>query len=209
MAFPPRLLNEGEVIAFDLRPHWWFFAKPAGVGAIVIALAVGVSRINHDGLNRFGWWLWAIGAAVWAGWTVWKLLNWIFTNFVVTSNRLVFRAGVLGKHGREIPLERVNDIAFHQSLWERIIGAGDLLIESAGEQGQQRFSDIPEPETMQQEIYKQIEAYKARTIAAHQAPAAPTATIPEQIAQLADLRDRGVLSDVEFEEKKRALLEKM
>jgi len=46
------------------------------------------------------------------------------------TDRLIFRSGVLSKHGREIPLERVNDISFNASLFERMIGAGDLVIES-------------------------------------------------------------------------------
>lgn len=209
MPFPTRLLNEGEEIAFDLRPHWWYFAKPGAVGILVLALLYGVLKLSGD-VEKVGLWIFAAAAGVWAVWVIWKLLTWLNTNFVVTSHRLIFRTGVLAKHGREIPLERVNDIAFHQSLWERIIGAGDLLIESAGEQGQQKFTDIPEPESMQQEIYRQMEGYNARNIAAYGAAMAPpAANIPEQIAQLADLRDRGILSAVEFEEKKRTLLEKM
>lgn len=210
MGYPRRLLNEGEEVAYDLRPHWWFFASQTGVGVLVIALLGGVLQLDGDPRD-VGLWGFALVAISWALWVLWRLLVWLNTHFVVTSDRLIFRSGVLARQGREIPLERVNDITFHQSLWERVIGAGDLLIESAGEQGQQRFSNIPQPEAVQQEIYRQIEGNQRRMVAPATAPAAaaPEPSIPEQIEKLADLRDRGALSEAEFEQKKRDLLERM
>ncbi len=55
-------------------------------------------------------------------WLAVRYARWATTNFVVTTDRLVFRAGVLGKRGKEIPLERVNDIAVTQTVFERLIG---------------------------------------------------------------------------------------
>lgn len=207
MAYPKRLLNEGETVAYDLRPHFWFFAKQAAAGVLVLVLLVGVNQLGDDP-QQVALWVWGLVAVVWAGWIVARLLVWLNTHFVVTSDRLIFRSGVLSRMGREILLERVNDITFHQSLWERMIGAGDLMIESAGEQGQQRFTDIPQPEMVQQEIYKQIEAHDRKTRGGPPAPAGEP-PIPEQIEKLAELRDRGVLNEQEFDEKKRQLLERM
>ena len=69
-------------------------------------------------------------------WLVVRYLKWITTNFVITSDRLIFRHGVVAKSGIEIPLERVNNVNFNQGIFERMLGAGDLLIESGGEDGQ-------------------------------------------------------------------------
>lgn len=214
MPYPRRLLNEGEEIAYDLRPHWWFFVKQAVAGVAVVALLVAVLQLD-GGARDVGLWVFAIAALVWAVFLLIRLARWFTTHFVVTSDRLIFRTGVVARHGREIPLERVNDITFNQSLWERMIGAGDLLIESAGEHGQQRFTDIPHPEQVQQEIYRQREANEMRLRggggggSAEGAGEARAATIPEQIEQLAKLRDQGVLSADEFERKKRDLLDRM
>lgn len=204
MPYPRRLLNEGEEVAYDLRPHWWYFAKQVAGGIGVIVLLAAVFQLDGSA-GDVGLWVFAAVTVVWAGFLLLRLARWFTTHFVVTSDRLIFRSGVLARHGREIPLERVNDITFNQSLWERIIGAGDLLIESAGEQGQQRFHDIPHPEQVQQEIYRQIEANEARM----RGGGGSAATIPDQIEQLASLRDRGVLSAEEFERKKRELLDRM
>jgi uncharacterized membrane protein YdbT with pleckstrin-like domain len=204
--FPRRLLLEGETVALDLRPHWWFFIGPAAAGAPVLALLVGVYQLHGDARTA-GLLVFAAAAVVWAVWLGARLLRWQTTHFVVTSERIVFRSGVLAKHGRDIPLERVNDIASSQTFFERIIGAGDLLIESAGERGQQTFTDIPHPDDVQQEIYRQMEANAARGSGAASAAAAPS--VPAQIAALADLRDRGIISAEEFEAKKAELLSRM
>ena len=103
-----------------------------------------------------------VGTAIW---TVVRYLKWLTTNFVITSNRLIFRQGVIAKSGVEIPLERVNNVNFNQSIFERMLGAGDLLIESGGEDGQQRFTDIRRPAQVQNLIHAQMEGHFQRRAA--------------------------------------------
>jgi len=210
MPYPKRLLNDGEEVALDLRPHWWYFSRHILTGIPLIVLLVLVAKVG----NSILWYLWAALALVWAGWLALQYMNWTFTHFVVTSSRVIFRTGVLAKHGVEIPMDRIANINFNQSMWERVIGAGDLEIESAGRDGQSTFNDVWHPDAVQQELYRQMESH-AQTRAGYAAAAAPAAapttaaTVPEQIQQLADLRDRGVITAAEFEAKKAQLLERM
>jgi uncharacterized membrane protein YdbT with pleckstrin-like domain len=218
MPFPRRLLNEGEEITLDLRPHWWFFANHIFTGVpLLVALLLIQSEIHGDA-RRILYWIWGVLALLWAGWLGLQYMKWNFTHFVVTTDRVLYRTGVLSKRGVEIPLERVSNINFRQSIWERTIGAGDLEIESAGRDGQSTFNDVRHPEAVQQELYKQMEIYARKRAGWSQTPAAPAApvtptapgpTIPEQLEQLAGLRDRGVISAAEFEAKKAQLLERM
>jgi uncharacterized membrane protein YdbT with pleckstrin-like domain len=204
MPFPKRLILDGETVALDLRPHWWYFAGPMFAGIPVLALLVVALKQNGDARTV----ALLATAAVAAGWAVWlgaRLISWQTTHFVVTTDRLVFRSGILSKHTRDIPLEKVNDLASSQSLFERIIGAGDLVIESAGERGQETFSDIPHPDAVQQEIYRQMEVNQNRMMGG--APRQQSVT--DQIAALADLLDRGALSPAEFEAKKAQLLDRL
>ena len=205
MPFPKRLLLDSETVAMDLRPHWWFFAGPLFAGIPVLVLLVTALKQNGD-VQTVALWATAAIALGWAVWLASRLISWQTTHFVVTSDRLVFRSGILAKHTRDIPLEKVNDLASSQSLFERMIGAGDLLIESAGERGQEVFSDIPHPDAVQQMIYKQMETNQARMVGGgppHQQ------SIPDQIAALADLRDRGAISPAEYEAKKAQLLDRL
>jgi len=222
MPYPRRLLNESEEIALDLTPHWWFFAKHIVTGVpllVLFALILGTAGDTQRNLL----WVWLVVAIAWGIWLAFRYVNWYFTHFVVTSDRVIFRTGVISKRGVEIPLDRINNINFHQGIFERVIGAGDLDIESAGKDGQSHFSDIRHPDGVQQEIYRQAESNARKRASwatgggpppvatvASAAPAAPAdRSIPEQIEQLASLRDRGIISAAEFEAKKAQLLERM
>lgn len=203
MAFPRGLLNDGEELVLDLKPHWWFFAGPSAVlAAVVIALVVAQGADLHDYLL-----LAVAGLTVGAlGWFVKRYLQWSTTSFVLTGDRLIYRHGVIAKRGIEIPLERVNTVFFNQSIWERVIGAGDLVIESGGTTGKETFSDIRHPADVQKEIHKQMESNNDRM---YHGRSQPQLSIPEQIDRLDDLRRRGVLTDAEFAAQKTKLLERM
>ena len=222
MPYPRRLLNEGEELQLDLRPHWWFFGNHILTGVPLLVLLLVIQAETHGDVRRLLYWVWGVAALLWAGWLGLEYLQWNFTHFVVTTDRVIFRTGVLSKRGVEIPLERINNINFHQKIWERAIGAGDLEIESAGRDGQSTFNNVRHPEAVQQELYKVMEQYARKRAGWSQTPgaagastAAPPAaapsnlSIPEQLEQLAGLRDRGVISAAEFEAKKAQLLERM
>jgi uncharacterized membrane protein YdbT with pleckstrin-like domain len=208
--FPRKLLNDDESIALELHPHWWFLA--AHVVVLVVAVVVGIVVLIagvHVALTA------AVGVAVLAAliWFGVRYAQWSTTNFVVTSDRLIFRHGVLSKHGIEIPLERVNTVHFSQTLFERMLGSGDLVIESAGEMGRQDFSNVRRPSAVQNEIYRQMEDNENRKfdrVGGNAARAAAAEdSIPAQIRELEGLRREGVLSDDEFRIKKQQLLDRM
>lgn len=212
MPYPRRLLNEGEELHLDLRPHWWFFANHIFTAVPLFIVFFLIQSIDNGDVRGVLRWIWGITVLVWAAWLGLQYLSWNFTHFVVTSDRVIFRTGVLAKRGVEIPLERVNNINFHQKIWERIIGAGDLEIESAGRDGQSTFNDVRHPEAVQQELYRQMEQYARKRAGWTQpstAGASSGSSIPEQLEQLAGLRDRGVISAAEFETKKAELLQRM
>ena len=205
--YPRDLLNASEEVILDLRPHWWFFARQ--VLALVVAITLGVIALAADAPGEvsliFG--LLIVAALIWLGI---RYVLWTTTNFVVTTDRLISRSGVLTRQGIEIPLERINTVFFRQNLWERFIRSGDLEIESAREQGSSQFSNIRRPLNVQNEIYRQMEGNENRKFDRVGRNLSGTATsIPEQIEKLDELRRNGVLTEEEFEAKKAELLRRM
>src|SRR5689334_17485558 len=213
MPYPRRLLTEGEDIALDLKPHWWYFANHIFTGIPLLVLFMLIFSGTHGDARRNFLYVWLVLALVWAVWLAFKYLEWNYTHFVVTTNRVIFRTGVLSKRSVEIPLERINNINFNQRIWERAIGAGDLEIESAGKDGQSTFNDVRHPDAVQQEIYRQAELNERKRASWSNTPtAAPVAAAPsvtQQLEELASLRDRGIITADEFEAKKAQLLERM
>ncbi|GAC1536759.1 MAG: hypothetical protein NVS3B12_20070 [Acidimicrobiales bacterium] len=202
MGFPPKLLNEDEDVVCDLRPHWSTLARPVLLVVVVLVATIGGAIWNVVLGRVLGVVL--LGSAVLLAT---KLVRRNTTNFVLTTDRLVYRSGVFAKHGKEIPLGRVNDISFRQSVFERMIGTGDLSIESAGAQSRETFADIPRPSAVQNEIYRQMEHSSARhadRVAGHR-----EISVPEQLEKLDELRIRGVISQAEFDAKKQQLLDRI
>lgn len=207
MAFPRRLLAENEELILDLRPHWWQLVGPTLLtvllivaAAIALLLMPASARAGAGGLAAIG-----TAALVFLIVVAPQVVTWATTHFVVTTDRLIYRHGLIARYSKEIPLERINDVTFHQSLFERLIGAGDLTIESAGEHGQSTFEDIRRPEAVQLEIYRQMEANQQRMTSG---PPRPPSAL-DDLERLAALRDRGVITEAEFQRKKQELLGRM
>ena len=201
MPYPQRNLNRDETIALDMHPHWWFFAKQTAATVVVVILSLLAIPRDRDWVT----YPLAVLLVVVGLWLAVRYLKWVTTNFVITSQRVIFREGVIAKKGIEIPLERVNNVNFNQGIVERILGAGDLLIESGGEDGKQRFTDIRHPEAVQNLIHAQMEAVAERR-AGYGRSEAPVADPTQQLERLADLLDRGVISQDEFDAQKARLL---
>jgi uncharacterized membrane protein YdbT with pleckstrin-like domain len=208
MAFSQKNLNPNETIALDLHPHWWYFSGP--VAALVGALILEIFVLTLDGgttRDALGYLSLAliVGSAIWL---IGRYLKWTTTSFVITSHRLIFRTGVIAKSGIEIPLERVNNVNFNQSVFERMVGAGDLLIESGGEDGQSRFSDVRHPDRVQRLINSQMELVAQRRGGYSSAPgtAATAIDVAEQLEKLEGMMHRGSLTPEEFAAQKQKLL---
>ena len=208
MAFPKKLLNAGEELHVDIRPHWWYFSKNAAALLVSVVLLVLAGRVDDDKSYADALAYVTIGFTLLSlVWFVARYLKWMTTNFAVSSTRVIFRQGVIAKKGIEIPLDRVNTIFFHQSIFERMIGAGDLAIESAGTAGNEKFSDIRRPAKVQNEIHRLMEVEQDSHVG--KTTGERDLSIPEQIDKLDDLRKRGVITEEDFTAKKTQLLEKM
>ena len=205
MGYPKHLLSDDEQVLLDLHQHWIYLLPAilwtvlvlaASITGIVFTVAMGPLPPAIIGAVA------VIGILLIAGI---PFLRWKTTQFVLTTDRVISREGILSRKARDIPLHRINDVTFTQSFLERLIGSGNLTIESAGEHGMSRFTFIKRPEHVQNEIYKAMENYEKKPAAGE----APADDIPTQIKKLAELRDSGILTEQEFNEKKKDLLERM
>lgn len=205
MPYPQRLLNAHEDVAVDLHPHWWYYSKP--VIALVAGIAGGIFTLNATDVGTTQRTvLTVVSLALLAGsamWLVVRYLKWVTTHFVITTDRLIFRSGILAKRGLEIPLERVNTVHFSQGIVERLVGAGDLIIESGGEDGQQRFTAVRRPAQVQRTIHAQMDANQQRRFAVAGSSGGDIVT---QLEKLEGMLQRGTLTADEFRMHKNRLL---
>jgi membrane protein YdbS with pleckstrin-like domain len=224
MAFPERLLGEGEHVVYDLRPHWWTL-----VPSILMTLLVLVVATLAYGAMPGGTFqtparmvVQVVAVAVLAIWVGPRVARWATTHLVLTTDRLIFRTGLVAKYAREVPLERIDDVTYSQSLLGRVIGVGDLQVSSGGEHGEAVFEQVRNPKAVQLEIYHRMEEggsqpfvpstppqpYTAPRPAPPSPPGSPHGAL-DDLERLAALRDRGLISDEEFDRKKRDLLDRI
>jgi uncharacterized membrane protein YdbT with pleckstrin-like domain len=211
MPFPRRLLIEGEELVLDLRPHWIALVLPSIVTLLVVVgyvLALGYAPNDGTGRSVVVWGALVVGIAIFVWYPLRAFVAWATSNFAVTTDRIIHREGFIAKRSMEIPLEAINDVRFHQSILERIVGAGDLVIQSASEYGRNVFANVRNPEHVQRTIYEQGEANKKRMYqggaSGGASPSAPSVT--NELQRLADLRDKGVLTEAEFQNQKKKIL---
>jgi uncharacterized membrane protein YdbT with pleckstrin-like domain len=204
MGYPKRLLSEGEQVVREFRPHWRLLVIPAG-WTLLFAAAITATWLFPPEEPIFDWIVTGVAAVAMFRLGIYPFVQWWFTWYVLTSERLVTRRGVLARKGLEIPLENINDVQFSQTILERVLRSGDLLIESAGEMGQSRFRDIPSPEEFQSLLYRVRED---RSIALA-GPAAPPDDSVTRLEKLAKLFQDGMITAEEYEQKKRGLLDEM
>jgi uncharacterized membrane protein YdbT with pleckstrin-like domain len=216
MAFPRQQLRQDEELVLDLRPHPIAIAFQVVVGVLVIvAMILVLVNIPNSWASWVRWGTAIIAVGVIAVVSVPGIIGWLTSHFVVTSERVVHRSGWISKHQTDIPLDRIQNIAFKQSVFERMIGAGDLTLESAGEESDTVFEDVRHPEQVQKTIYDlrerdeqrrmrpQVEVMPAQ---AASAPPVPAPQVADELTKLAGLRDRGVISEAEFQAQKARLL---
>ncbi len=148
--------NHDEVLVLDLHPHWWRFVKPVVVNIATLAALANTHRIPNDFLKDLA----LIIAQVLAVLAVLNLalqsLKWYRTHFVLTSQRVIFQSGVIARKRVEISLHKINVVNFHQSVFERLINAGDIIIETGAEEGVETFIDVCDPQNVQAYIHQWI-----------------------------------------------------
>lgn len=164
MGYPRRLLNDDEDVVFDLHPHWKALVVPTVLAPVIVFLGTFVAgKVPEGSQQRNLRLVVAVAATVAFLWlVVAPYVRWATTHFVLTTRRVLMREGLIARKGRDIPIFRINDVTFEHTVVERILGAGTLVVESAGERGQVTLKDIPHVEDVQREIYTLIDADDAR-----------------------------------------------
>lgn len=203
MPYPTKLLNDNETVVLDLHPHWSYFIEAAVALALSLILAILTVAFDAPDFLR---WVCIVLIVISAIWLLARYFKWLTTNFVVTNDRVIFRHGLFAKSGIEIPLERVNSVHFDQGVIERILGAGDLMIESGAELGQQRFTDVRHPDRVTNTIHHQVNVNEEATFGGLRDLSHAPVDVAGQLEKLEGMLQRGTLTEAEFENQKRKLL---
>ena len=154
MGFSMKHFSHDEVLVLDLHPHWWRFVKPVVVIIATLAALANTHRIPNDFLKDLALIIAQVFTALAVVNVALQALKWYRTHFVLTSQRVIFQSGVIGRTRIDIALNKINLVNFHQSVFERLINAGDIIIESGAEDGVETIIDVRDPQNVQAYIHE-------------------------------------------------------
>ena len=159
MGFPENVLAKGEKVERDLHPHWLTVVVPTIFGLLLAAACVFIVIQTPDDEtgNRIQWIAVAVLLLVAIPAVIVPYLRWRTTHYVITSHRVMVRRGILTKQGKDITLSKITDVSFQQTLLDRLIRAGSLHIESAGDSPDENLTYIPNSNVVQQLINRLID----------------------------------------------------
>ncbi|MBE3076154.1 MAG: PH domain-containing protein [Actinobacteria bacterium] len=151
MGISKKLLSDGEHVVLSVRSHGKELIWPVVLLVLVVAGVITALMLKPDNTVV------ALAAAVVAVpvliiWSLIPFLRWITSTYTVTNRRLITRHGILTRTGRDIPLFRINDVAYEKGLLDRLLGCGTLIISDATEKAGVVLPDIPNVERVHLQI---------------------------------------------------------
>ena len=157
-------LTQDEHLVLLLHPHWKTLIRPFAVAVLVIVIALIAEVLIPSGSASAVIRLVVAAVAILAVmlWLIVPVLRWRTTTYELTTRRMRVRSGIVTRHGRDIPLARINDVSFEKGLLDRLLGSGRLVVESAGEHGQILLDDIPRVEFTQATLFRLVEEEQRR-----------------------------------------------
>jgi uncharacterized membrane protein YdbT with pleckstrin-like domain len=221
MGYLEGLMGKNERIVLTTRQHWITVIGTVIVNGFLILLlwgiGIGLSTLALPVLGKT-----LIPLAILAVLSiapflrlVLDVLHWANDVYAVTNRRIIQISGIINKHSIDSSLEKINDLVLNQSMLGRMLGYGDLEILTGSEIGVNLLRRIAAPVRFKTEMLNQkesmgemdaFESKARRTLDA----AAPTAgDVPELIAELDELRKKGLITDAEFQDKKSKLLSRI
>lgn len=154
MAYPDDLLSEGERVVIHKHPHWKMLLLPYVVLIVTLGGGGYLAYLSQDTL-----WLLIVIGAVALILIVWlfliPLIKWRTTHFIITTDRVMAREGLVTRTGLDIPMSRISSVRFEHGLVDRIVGCGTLIIESSSDEPLE-FDDIPKVEQVHSLLYRQM-----------------------------------------------------
>jgi len=199
-----RMLGENERILLITRQHWFvlFSAILAEITiTLLLIVAFSVATIYYP-LAAIGFVLVFLPLIS----MLRDILIWTNHEYLVTNRRVIQISGIFNKNVVDSSLEKVNDVKMTQSFFGRLFDYGDVEILTASEIGVNLFKRIGNPVKFKTAMLNAKEKLGYEGTGTH---AQRTDSIPEQIAELDKLRKQGIVTEAEFQAKKKELLAKM
>jgi len=226
------LVRQRHWLTFLEAGRWFVLALAIGL----VLLFFG-SSLDDGGISGFfgtildwGFWIFLTIGVLGVGWYI---LVWHFERYLVTTRRVIEAGGVINKYSRDTSLSMITDMLVGHPWLGRIVGYGEIDLLTGSEAGRSKIRFLPDADGFKKALLDAKHEYEMEigggrvlqeaVAAAHEPPAPQPAPTPPSaprtsltadvvdasLSRLADMRDRGLITQAEFDEKKRELLDRL
>ncbi len=144
VGYPRRLLGGDEYVVVHTRTHAKVLVGRAVLLVVLGALTgAGLAAVPVSSRPWGPGLVLALGLFLVVATVLRPFLRWWTSTYTLTNRRLITRTGILARHGRDLPLDRVNDVSFERSLADRMFGCGTLHVQTAADLGGLVLPDVP------------------------------------------------------------------
>lgn len=219
MGYVERMLADDEAVIHRTRRHWVVLLRSAGTA--VVAVGLGALMAALFGFERgeemaIGGWAGVALAALGLLLALTAWLRWATEVYLVTDRRVIQAEGILHKLALDSSLAKVNDVRLSQTFAGRLLGYGTLEIITASESGINRLDDLPRPMAFKKAMMAAADAFAVRAVGRREVAAGPTTdevpspggrSVADRLAELEELRRRGLVDEREYRAKREEILE--
>jgi uncharacterized membrane protein YdbT with pleckstrin-like domain len=206
VGYAEKQLAPGEAILYRARYHWVIYTRGILFLAAAVALAVAAfareSSPGAEGQARALAWAGGVLAVIGLSLLLFRAVRASADEFVVTDRRVIHKMGLVAHETRQCPLSKIQDVTVDQTVPGRLFGYGDLGVETASERGQIVFPSIRDPEQLRTAIWTHV-GTGGEVAAAEPVRAANAAS---RMAELKQMKENGLLTEAEYEGKRREIL---
>lgn len=198
-------LKNDENVVIVIRSHWLLIVWP--IILTVIGLIIGI---------LFGGYFYIIPLII-VCYLFYKIIQRNNNLWAVTNLRVIDEFGVFTLNSKESPLDKINNITYNQTVWGRIFGYGNVQIQTAAEIGSTTYYMLEKPKKLKDTITLMQEEYKRSQIISQAQELAKAISsgsqkqsksdIATELEKLFELKQKGVLSEEEFNQGKKKILE--
>jgi uncharacterized membrane protein YdbT with pleckstrin-like domain len=207
-------LKKDEKVLLIIRHHWLKLVLPFFIWIVIGALTIWIAK-SSENFNASGALIVILLAAIYP---LWSYFTWVNNIWAVTNLRVIDEGGFFTRHAKESPLDKINNIEYAQSFWGRILGYGNVDIQTAAEMGDTSYVMIHHPKLLKDTITHAQEEYKtqqlnnqaqqlAKAIAENTAlKSSSQSMIADELHKLFELMQKGAITQEEYITQKNKLM---
>ena len=173
---------------------------------LLVFVAVAAAAIWEQSGEQI--WL-VVGLLLAAALVLWIVREWITVasnQYVLTDRRVMKQSGIVSKRSITAYLDKLNNVDHSITLWGRILGYGNVEIDTASESGTTIFARVPRPIDFQRAILSAADNYRSHGYAPQAVQAAPSVSAAERLRQLKALLDDGLITPQEYEQRRQNIV---